>query len=174
MSNGLLHGESLGLDVCHREFVPVTFARDHESAAHLRSMLEQQNVPALVDDLSAAEDVFAVLGRGVPILVPEQMHERASEIVAELEGGVADPACIADDDDEDGDYYDDDDDDDDVEEDDDDDDDLDDDDEEDDEDLDEDFDDLDDLDDDYEEDVGDDDEEEEEEDDDEYDGDDDE
>jgi hypothetical protein len=136
----------MGVETIHPEFVPVVFASDLESAEDYRALLERYNIPALIDDETGCEHTYTALGRGVPVLVPDQMHDRASEVLA---GGDSElPVWCASDDDvdeeDDDDYYDDDDDDADDEDDedeDDDDDDFDD----------EGFDDLDDLDDDYEE-----------------------
>lgn len=115
--------DAVGVETLHPEFVPVTFAGDQESAQRLRVVLEQHNIPALIDDLAAADDVFAAMRRGVPVLVPESMHERASDVLALQECGAKDLSCAGDDDDEEF--------------------------EEDDDEFDEEFDDLDDLDDDY-------------------------
>jgi len=131
MDYATVNEESIGVGTVLPEFVPVTFAGDHEHAERLRGVLEQQNIPALAESLTGEEDIATVLGRGTPVLVPEHMHDRASDVIAADERENAATVVGSDDDDEEEEEFFDDD--------------------EDDEDFDADFDDLDDLDDEYEE-----------------------
>jgi len=105
----------------HREFVPVVFARDRSEAELYRSILEWVAIPTLIEDVRDASRLSWAVRGAVPVLVPEHLHDTASDLIAKLEG---DPEAEFDDD-----YYDDDDD---LDDDDDDDDDLDDDDDDDD------------------------------------------
>ena len=124
-----LDPDRVAVETVHSGFVPVVFAGDVASARHLRSILERHNIPALIDNQAGLEDVYTALGCGVPVLVPDQMHDRASDVIAEEETNYS--LLDGTDDGEDDDYFDADDD------------------EDEDEDDDEDLDDLDDLDDDY-------------------------
>jgi hypothetical protein len=121
--------DTIGVETIQPEFVPVYFARDPQEAGQLRTLFEQHDVPVLLDDGMDGE--YLTAGRGVPVLVPEELHERASELLAEAGGAV--PLCARDDDEEDEDFV-----------------------EEDEEEIDDDFDDLDDLDDDFDEEEDDD------------------
>ena len=127
MRYGEIDPDQVAVETVHSGFVPVAFAGDVPRARHLRSILERHNIPALLDNQAGLEDVYTALGRGVPVLVPDQMHDRASDVIAEEETNNF--LLDGTDDEEDDDYFDDDD-------------------EDEDEDEDEDFDDLDDLDDD--------------------------
>ena len=121
MRYGEINPDQVAVETVHSGFVPVAFASDVPSARHLRSILERHNIPALIDNQAGLQDVYSALGRGVPVLVPDQMHDRASDIVAEEEANHS--LLDGTDDDKDDDHFD--------------------------EDDDEDFDDLDNLDDDY-------------------------
>ena len=130
MRYGEINPDQVAVETVHSGFVPVAFAGDVPSARHLRSILERHNIPALIDNQAGLEDVYTALGRGVPVLVPDQMHDRASDVIAEEETNHT--MLDGTDDGEGDDYFDEDDDED----------------EDEDEDDDEDFDDLDNLDDD--------------------------
>jgi len=124
--------DEVGVEPTHAGCVPVAFADNVELARQLQSILERCHIPAFIDSQRELED-YTTLGRGVGVFVPDQMHDRASDILAE----EADDVCVMDGTDDDDDDEDEDD--------------LLDDDEE------EDLDDLDDLDDDYHDDDDDDD-----------------
>ncbi len=126
--------EKVGVATLHPEFVPAVFASDPDHAEEIRIMLEQHGIPAWVGNLSGDEIIYTSLGRGLPVMVPEDLHDQASAAIAVLEN-ASDLKCGVDDEEED-DFFEDDDDDDDYE--------------------DDDFDDLDDLDDDYDDDLDDD------------------
>jgi hypothetical protein len=66
----------------HREFVPVAFAASSAQAQELLALLERHNVPGMLGD-GADRDLCEGLGRGIPVLVPEQMHDAATEVVAQ-------------------------------------------------------------------------------------------
>ena len=57
---------------------PVLFARTKEQASLYCSMLEGVDIPAVIGDHSDGH----TRGLGIPILVPESLYERASEILA--------------------------------------------------------------------------------------------
>ncbi len=83
---------------------PVLFASTDEEATRFCALLEDVNIPALVGDHTGP----AMRGLGVPILVPESLHEWSSEILASA--GVVcadhDPADEDDDEeDEDDDFF---------------------------------------------------------------------
>ncbi len=129
MQSDVMEFEKVGTDTIHPEFVPVLFAKEMEHARRIKQLLEDNNIPAMLDHDLDGEAAYTVLPRGIGVLVPDLMHTIASEIVASDEYDDADDGI--DDDEFDSD--------------------LDDDDEDlpDDDDLDDDLDDLDDLDDDY-------------------------
>ncbi len=77
--------KQVGVETVHPEFVPVVFADDRKSAAFLKELLERHNIVVIIDDERTEEEPYTVLPRGVPVLVPEEMHDRASEIVAAQE-----------------------------------------------------------------------------------------
>lgn len=97
----------------YAEFVPVAFTATLEQAVECKQLLEQHNVPALVDDERGGESMYTALARGVPVRVPAQMHERATDLLHEefQQDWRGVPLMAADDDDEDLDVIDDDDDD---------------------------------------------------------------
>jgi hypothetical protein len=121
---------SVGLQTLQPEFVPVVFAADPREAAQVRSLFEQYDIPVLLDD--GLEGEYLAAGRGIPVLVPEELHERAALLLGEADAPVIEFAG-RDDDEEEEDFV-----------------------EDDDEEVDDDFDDLDDLDDDFEEEEDDD------------------
>lgn len=66
----------------HREFVPVAFAASRAQAQELIALLERHNVPGMLD-IEPGADLCGGLGRGIPVLVPEQMHDAATEVIAQ-------------------------------------------------------------------------------------------
>ena len=86
--------DQVGLDTMPPEFVPVTFAATREDADRVRDILDSFNIPALSDDSGAGECADAVLGRGLPVLVPEHMHDRASDVIAELESATSEDVIL--------------------------------------------------------------------------------
>ena len=109
------------------EYVPVIFAPHAGEAENYKCVLEDLGIPTLIESNSHTVSPFSVLSRRVPVLVPGEMLEEASEIIARVEqqisiqfddhGGVDEDD---DDDDDEGEYDDDDDEDDDDDDDDDD------------------------------------------------------
>ncbi len=106
------------------EYVPVIFARHAGEAENYKCVLEDVGIPTLIESNSNTISPLSVLSRRVPVLVPGEMLEDASEIIARVEQRIPVQFDDNEGDDEDDD---DDDDDDDLDDDDDDDDDLDDD-----------------------------------------------
>ncbi len=105
------------------EYVPVIFARHAGEAENYKCVLEDLGIPTLIESNCNTMSPLSVLSRRVPVLVPGEMLEDASEIIARVEQRIA-IQCDADDgvdddddddDDDDPDEYDDDDDDDDDE-----------------------------------------------------------
>jgi hypothetical protein len=87
-------GEDLGPSGSeYEEFVPVVYARSEDDAEKYRQLLEDHDIPALIDDESEDEDEQQKgkakrrrgLRHGVPILVPEAMLDEASEVIADRE-----------------------------------------------------------------------------------------
>jgi len=76
-----MEDQPLSVAARHPEFVPVTFAVHREEAEHVLALLERHHVPGMIDSDSNGE-LLRGLERGVPVLVPEQMHELATEIIA--------------------------------------------------------------------------------------------
>ena len=109
------------------EYVPVVFARHAGVAENYKCVLEDLGIPTLIESNSNTISPLSVLSRRVPVLVPGEMLEDASEIIARVEQRISVQfdvhGGVDDDDDDDGDDDDDDDDDGDDEDDDDDDDD---------------------------------------------------
>ena len=83
---------------------PVLFARNREEATRFCALLDEVDIPALVGDHTGV----ALKGIGVPILVPESLHEWSSEILAAAEPAYADHDFEDDDEDDDEDDEDDD------------------------------------------------------------------
>jgi len=90
------------------DYVPVILARSSDEADRFHELLSDHEVPSIIGtkDISSDADPDSVreMSRGVPVLVPEELLDEASEVIAENE----DSEFALDDDDED--YLDDDDD----------------------------------------------------------------
>jgi hypothetical protein len=105
------------------EYVPVIFAQHTGEAEDFKCVLEEFGIPTLIESSSNTFSPLSALSRRVPVLVPGEMLEDASELVAQVEqqiavqfddyDGVDDDDVDDDDDDDDIDEFDDDDDDDD-------------------------------------------------------------
>lgn len=108
------------------EYVPVIFAHSPIHANDFTAALEENGIPTLVELDGGGDSPLRSLTRRVPVLVPAEMLEEASEMIAKIEqriiAGVDEDEV--DDDDENEDDFDDEDDDDDGDDDDDDGDDL--------------------------------------------------
>ena len=68
------------------EYVPVIFAHSTDDAEAIKDTLEDCGIPTLID-LDGGTGLW-VLARRVPVLVPEEMQEEASEVVAQIERRV--------------------------------------------------------------------------------------
>lgn len=68
-----------------RGYVPVIYARNITEAEFYKGLLETNDIPAIIED--AASEVLgipeSIVGKGVPVLVPDGMLDEASEILAE-------------------------------------------------------------------------------------------
>jgi len=80
--------EQVGVETTHPEFVPVIFASELKQARRIKQLLEQNNIPAMLDHDLSGEAAYTILPRGIGVLVPDQMHTAASEIVASDEDQV--------------------------------------------------------------------------------------
>lgn len=124
--------EGLDPQTCGRagdqsEYVPAIFARSAIHAENFKDALEECGIPTLVEMRGGDDFPLSTLSRRVPVLVPAEMLEDASEVLARIEQRFKDGLDLSDDPEEDEDDESDDldeDDDDDDEDDDDDDDDL--------------------------------------------------
>ena len=99
-------GQDVGLDdAASSEAAPglvaVVFADTQEDAEHYCSALEHLDVPALVGYQDQAETGQTQSVSGMPVLVPEHLQDRASEILACLDVAAADDWDNDEDDDED-------------------------------------------------------------------------
>ena len=82
MQSEVMEYEKVGTDTIHPEFVPVLFAKEMEHARRVKQLLEDNNIPAMLDHDLDGEAAYTVLPRGIGVLVPDLMHTIASEIVA--------------------------------------------------------------------------------------------
>lgn len=69
------------------EFVPAVIARDAEEAEYYRALLSDNDIPVQVGPSQPAgeEDPQREISHGLPVLVPEDKLDEASEIIAEGE-----------------------------------------------------------------------------------------
>jgi hypothetical protein len=74
-----------GTEAPHTEFVPVVFAADLEEAQAYRAMLEAYNIPVLLDSERGGDRIYSTFSKAVPVLVPDHLHDQASNLVAEAE-----------------------------------------------------------------------------------------
>ncbi len=82
MQNEVMQYEQVGTDTIHPEFVPVLFAAEMDHARRIKQLLEDNNIPAMLDHDLDGDAAYTVLPRGIGVLVPDLMHTVASEIVA--------------------------------------------------------------------------------------------
>jgi len=96
------------------EYVPVIFAQHASEAENYKCVLEDLGIPTLIESDNNAVSPLSVLSRRVPVLVPGEMLEDASEIIARVEQRISlrldshDGVDDDDDDNDDRDEYDDD------------------------------------------------------------------
>jgi hypothetical protein len=74
-----------GTEAPHTEFVPVVFAADWEEAQAYRAMLEAYNIPVLLNSERGGDRIYSTFSKAVPVLVPDHLHDQASNLVAEAE-----------------------------------------------------------------------------------------
>ncbi|MCH7604337.1 MAG: hypothetical protein IIB54_16405 [Planctomycetes bacterium] len=67
------------------EYVPVIFARNPIQADDFTTALEENGIPTLIELDVAGDSPLRLLTRRVPVLVPAEMLEEASEMIARLE-----------------------------------------------------------------------------------------
>ena len=67
------------------EYVPVIFARSPIQADDFTTALEDHGIPTLIELDVAGDSPLRLLTRRVPVLVPAEMLEEASEMIARLE-----------------------------------------------------------------------------------------
>ena len=67
------------------EYVPVIFAQHAGEAETYKCVLEDLGIPTLIESNSNTLSPLSVLSRRVPVLVPGEMLEDASEIIARVE-----------------------------------------------------------------------------------------
>lgn len=72
------------------EYVPVIFARCPIHADEFTTALEENGIPTLVELDGAGDSPLRLLTRRVPILVPAEMLEEASEMIARIEQRIID------------------------------------------------------------------------------------
>lgn len=87
-------------------FVPVVFAEDLSDAERYRGLLETVSIPAVIELPGDDAPPRLSIGGAVPVRVPEDLHDAASEVVAaaqreveELRGDFDDDFDDEDDDD---------------------------------------------------------------------------
>ena len=85
--------------------VAVAFADTAEDAEHYCSALDHMDVPALIGCQDQAGVARARAASGMPVLVPEHLQDRASEILACLEATASDDWDDEDEDEEEEDDY---------------------------------------------------------------------
>ncbi len=91
-----------GVETLHSEFVPVLFAAGMQQARSCKAMLESHNIPVVLESERGLDKIYSTFARSIPVLVPDSLHDRASELIAEAEQhGAAGLRYSNDDDDED-------------------------------------------------------------------------
>lgn len=66
-------------------FVPVLFAKTWEQAVATVARLEEDDILAVLEQGHPRPTSFSTLSRGIPVLVPEECLDRASEKIAQRE-----------------------------------------------------------------------------------------
>lgn len=72
------------------EFVPVVFAKNEEEAEQIKMLLEENAIPILVEDDGFGLTGVPALRRGIPLLVPDELLEEASGLVADKKRRLTD------------------------------------------------------------------------------------
>jgi hypothetical protein len=92
---------ALEMEALHTEFVPVLFAGDLEEARAYKRLLESVHIPVLLESERGTDKIYSVFATAIPVLVPEHMHDRASELVGRAqESGVVDFQAVEEDENE--------------------------------------------------------------------------
>ncbi|OPZ97982.1 MAG: hypothetical protein BWY71_01418 [Planctomycetes bacterium ADurb.Bin412] len=65
----------------HQEFVTVLFARNLAEAEFYKALLEDQEIPVLIEDENTEAMGLPDMARGVPVMVPEEQLELAQDII---------------------------------------------------------------------------------------------
>lgn len=68
-----------------RQLVPVIYARTITEAEYYKGLLTSNDIPATIEEEAEPGEPAGPAGRGVPVLVPDQLLDEASEILAEHE-----------------------------------------------------------------------------------------
>ncbi len=90
------------------DFVPAVFANDLIEAQRLKELLEERDIPVLIETADAERHDGLTLPSGIPVLVPTEMFEEATEILAAIdEDDVEESSEEESDEEEDYDDYDD-------------------------------------------------------------------
>lgn len=87
-----------------QEFVTVLFARNLAEAEFYKALLEDQEIPVLIEDENTEAMGLPDIARGVPVMVPEEQLELAQDIIeqrAALDDDIEDNGKDEEDEDED-------------------------------------------------------------------------
>jgi hypothetical protein len=76
------------------DFVPLLFARNLAEAEFYKSLLEEHDIPVLIEDENTESMGLPDPGRGVPVLVPDEQLVAAEDIL-EQRGGFSEDADLA-------------------------------------------------------------------------------
>ncbi|MFQ5591738.1 MAG: hypothetical protein ACE5HE_11280 [Phycisphaerae bacterium] len=99
-----LHGEVVtgGVGVRGQDaLTPVLFARSNEEATRFCALLEGVDIPALVGD----DADVRLRSLGVPVLVPESLHEWSSEVLSAAEAVYSDDDVDDEEDEDEDDFF---------------------------------------------------------------------
>ncbi len=92
----------------HQEFVTVLFARNLAEAEFYKALLEDQEIPVLIEDENTEAMGLPDMARGVPVMVPEEQLEIAQDIIeqrAALDDDIEDNGEDEEDEDEEEDEF---------------------------------------------------------------------
>ena len=65
----------------HEEYVPVMFVHNHGEAEFYRSLLEDHDIPVVVEDEEEVAVGVVAKGADIPIMVPREQQEDAEVII---------------------------------------------------------------------------------------------
>ena len=74
-------GKKNDSDHSFHDFVPVRFARNLEEAGFFKSLLEEHDIPVLIQDENIEAIGLPLPTRGVPVLVPDDNLAEAEDIL---------------------------------------------------------------------------------------------